>query len=95
MINDETKKKLDMMGMHALVEALEVQEKEVLYKSMTFDERINASVDHAYQIKYNEKVKGLIRRAHFRYPQATSRRYLLCQKRIRQKSNHDINHEQL
>ena len=27
MINDETKKKLDMMGMHALVEALEVQEK--------------------------------------------------------------------
>ena len=24
MINDETKKKLDMMGMHALVEALEV-----------------------------------------------------------------------
>ena len=29
MINDETKKKLDMMGMHALVEALEVQEKRV------------------------------------------------------------------
>ena len=28
MINDETKKKLDTMGMHALVEALEVQEKE-------------------------------------------------------------------
>ena len=28
MINDETKKKLDMMGMHALVEALELQEKE-------------------------------------------------------------------
>ena len=71
MINDETKKKLDMMGMHALVEALEVQEKESLYKSMTFDERLNASVDHAYQIKYNEKVKGLIRRAHFRYPQAS------------------------
>ena len=71
MINDETKKKLDMMGMHALVEALELQEKESLYKAMTFDERLNASVDHAYQIKYNEKVKGLIRRAHFRYPQAS------------------------
>ena len=53
MINDETKKKLDMMGMHALVEALELQEKESLYKAMTFDERLNASVDHAYQIKYN------------------------------------------
>ena len=50
MINDETKKKLDMMGMHALVEALELQEKESLYKAMTFDERLNASVDHAYQI---------------------------------------------
>ena len=70
-VNDETKKKLDMMGMHALVEALELQEKESLYKAMTFDERLNASVDHAYQIKYNEKVKGLIRRAHFRYPQAS------------------------
>lgn len=55
MINDETKKKLDMMGMHALVEALEVQEKESLYKSMTFDERLNASVDHAYQIKCEMK----------------------------------------
>ena len=29
MINDETKKKLDMMGMHALVEALELQEKRI------------------------------------------------------------------
>lgn len=28
MINNETKKKLDMMGMHALVEVLEIQEKE-------------------------------------------------------------------
>ena len=27
MINDETKKKLDMMRMHALVEAFKVQEK--------------------------------------------------------------------
>lgn len=35
MITDETKKKLDMMGMHALVETLETQEKESLYKSMT------------------------------------------------------------
>ncbi len=53
--------------MHVLVKALELQEKESLY----FDERVNASVDHAYQIKYNEKVKGLIHRAHFRYPQAS------------------------
>lgn len=52
MINDETKKKLDMMGMHALVEALELQEKESLYKSMTFDERLNASVDHALMLVY-------------------------------------------
>ena len=38
-VNDETKKKLDMMGMHALVEALELQEKESLYKAMTFEDR--------------------------------------------------------
>lgn len=38
---------------------------------MTFDERLNASINHAYQIKYNEKEKRLIRRAHFRYPQAS------------------------
>lgn len=72
MINDETKRKLDLMSMHSLVEAFEVQEKEILYNSMTFDERINSAVDHAYQIKYNEKVKGLIRRAHFRYPHASA-----------------------
>ena len=72
MINDETKKKLDTMGMHALVEALEVQEKESLYKPMSFDERLNAAVDYAFQTKYNEKVKGLIRRAHFRYPNASA-----------------------
>ena len=72
MINDETKKKLDMMGMHALVEALEVQEKESLYKSMTFDERLNASVDHAYQIKYNEKVKELLATG-INYPTALSK----------------------
>ena len=65
MINDETKKKLDTMGMHALVEALEVQEKESLYKPMSFDERLNAAVDHAFQTKYNEKVKGLIRSEYF------------------------------
>lgn len=34
MINDDTKKKLDAMGMHALIEALEIQEKETLYKSI-------------------------------------------------------------
>lgn len=68
MINDDTKKKLNEMGMNALVQALEAQEKDSLYMSMNFDERLNASVDHAYQIKYNERVKGLIRRAHFRYP---------------------------
>lgn len=72
MINDETKRKLDLMSMHSLVEAFEVQEKEILYNSMTFDERINSAVDHAYQIKYNEKVKGLIRSAHFRYPHASA-----------------------
>lgn len=71
MISDETKKKLDLMGMHALVEDLKTQEKESFYKSMTFDEQLNASVDHAYQIKYNKKVKRLIRRTDFRYPQAS------------------------
>lgn len=72
MINEETKRKLESMGMRALVDALERQEMESLYKSMSFDERLNASVDAAYQIKYNEKVKGLIRRTHFRYPNASA-----------------------
>lgn len=72
MINDGTKRKLEAMGMRTLVDALERQETESLYKSMSFDERLNASIDAAYQIKYNEKVKGLIRRAHFRYPSASS-----------------------
>lgn len=72
MINDETKRKLDEMGMHSLVIALEKQENEILYKSMSFDERINAAVDLSFQMKYNEKVKGLIRRARFRYPNASA-----------------------
>jgi len=44
MISDETKRKLDLMGMHALVNALDTQERESLYKAMTFDERIDSAV---------------------------------------------------
>ena len=40
MINDETKKKLDTMGMHALVEALEVQEKMLESFCIVFTKKI-------------------------------------------------------
>ena len=71
MINEETKRKLVDMDMSALVNALEAQDKEVYYSSLTFEERLAAAMDVAYQVRYNNRIKSIIKRAHFRYPEAS------------------------
>ena len=70
MINEETKRKLIDMDMKALVNALEDQDRELYYSSLTFEERLGAAVDVAYQVRYNDRIRGIIKRAHFRYPEA-------------------------
>ena len=47
MINDDTKKLIDM-GLVSLINALEVQNKEIYYSS-TPDERLSIAVDEAFQ----------------------------------------------
>ena len=70
MLSEETRRKLREMNFGELVEAFDLQEKQPEYMSLTFDERMNIAVDHAYSVKYNSKVHRLIKAAKFRIADA-------------------------
>ena len=71
MINDETRRKLEEMGLEDMLHALEIQSTQQSYLSLSFEERFQMLVDYTYQEKYTNKVKRLIKLAKFRFPQAT------------------------
>ena len=71
MINDETRRKLEEMGLGDMLHALEIQATQQSYLSLSFEERFQLLVDYTYQEKYTNKVKRLIKLAKFRFPQAT------------------------
>ena len=62
--------KLREMNLGELVEALDLQEKQSEYMTLTFDERMNLAVDYTYSAKYNAKVHRLIKAAKFRIADA-------------------------
>jgi DNA replication protein DnaC len=70
MINEETRRKLREMGLEDMIKILDVQDTDIAYSSLAFDERIKIAVDYTYQEKYNDKVKRLIKQAKFRIPNA-------------------------
>lgn len=70
MINEETKRKLRLMNIGEFIEVSEEQERDIQALALSFDERFQMMVDSVYQQKYNEKVKGLIKRSHLRLPKA-------------------------
>lgn len=70
MINVETKRKLRLMNIGEFIEVSEEQERDIQALALSFDERFQMMVDSVYQQKYNEKVKGLIKRSHLRLPKA-------------------------
>lgn len=70
MINNETRRKLEELSLSEFIQALELQEKEPTYQTLSFEERLQLIVDYTYQEKYTNKVKRLSKMAKFRYPQA-------------------------
>ena len=70
MINEETKRKLRLMNIGEFIDVTEAQEQDVQALALPFDDRFQMMVDSVYQQKYNDKVRGLIKRAHLRLPKA-------------------------
>lgn len=70
MINNESIRKLRQMDLSELVDHLEMQEIDNDTRYLSFDERLQLSIDHLYQEKYNTRVKGLIKRSKFRIQDA-------------------------
>lgn len=70
MINEETRRKLRLMNIGEFIEVTEEQEQDVQALALSFDDRFQMMVDSVYQQKYNDKVRGLIKRAHLRLPKA-------------------------
>ena len=70
MINEETRRKLRLMNIGEFIDASEAQEQDVQALALSFDDRFQMMVDSVYQQKYNDRVRGLIKRAHLRLPKA-------------------------
>ena len=79
-LDTETKRKLREMGVTSLVDAFEIQD-DTLTLGMVFEERVKLAVDDAHAAFSHAKVKGLIRRAGLRYPNADLRRLDLIEQR--------------
>ena len=70
MINEETKRKLREMNLNDVIDILDVQQKDPLTLSLTFDERLQRIVDYAYQQRNTKRIQNLIKSAKFRFPHA-------------------------
>lgn len=71
-MNNETKRKLNALGIKELAEAVELQEENTSkYLPLSFDDRLTLAVDYLYQAKYNEKIQRRIKSAKLRYDSAS------------------------
>lgn len=70
MINEQTIRILKKMDLEPLVEGLYSQELDTQVRLLPFDERLQMAIDHLYQEKHNSRVKGIIKRAKLRNPEA-------------------------
>ena len=70
MMNDETKRKLRELNLSEIITAIEIQNQDISYTSLPFDDRIQRMVDYLYQEKYNSKVHRLIKLSNFRLSKA-------------------------
>lgn len=73
MIDSETQRKLNEMKFGEFVEAINILNSHPENYDLSFDEKIVQLVDYVYQEKYNQKVKGLKKRAKLRYTKADAR----------------------
>lgn len=71
-MNNETKRKLNALGIKELADAVELQEENTSkYLPLSFDDRLTLAVDYLYQSKYNEKIQRRIKSAKLRYDSAS------------------------
>jgi len=70
MMNDETKRKLRELNLSEIITAIEIQNQDISYTTLPFDDRIQRMVDYLYQEKYNSKVHRLIKLSNFRLSKA-------------------------
>lgn len=70
MMWEDTKQKLYDLNLAELVTAVEEQEKNPQYASMTFNERLDLAIDAVYHSKYNSHVKRLLTQAKLRFRDA-------------------------
>lgn len=70
-LNEETRRKLRELNLNEIVEIIDEQSKHSEYLELPFNERLQLIVDHVYQVKYNNKVKRLMKSARFRISNAT------------------------
>lgn len=73
MINEETKTKLQVLGIEEFADAIENQQRAGTYDVIPFEERFDNLVDYVYEAKYQKKVESLRRRAKLRFPDADIR----------------------
>lgn len=71
-MNNETKRKLNALGIKEFADAVELQEENTSkYLPLSFDDRLTLAVDYLYQSKYNEKIQRRIKSAKLRYDSAS------------------------
>lgn len=66
MLNDETRRKLLELGLPEIITAIDIQNGDINYSGLSFDERIQHITDYVYQEKFNQRVKRLIKQSRFR-----------------------------
>lgn len=71
MINATTLNKLYEMRLSAMAEAFQYQLKEAKYQELSFEERVGIMVDSEWARRKNNRLLRLIKKAEFRYPQAS------------------------
>ena len=82
MLNEETKRKLRLLNLGPVIEIVDQQDSDVQTVGLSFDQRFQQVVDYLFQDKYDEKVKRLIRSAHFRFKADMHNIYYSPQRRI-------------
>ncbi len=72
LVSEETRRKLRELNLYEMVEALEFQEHNTDFTSLSFEERMGLLVDVVYEKKHNDKVKRLKKGAKFRISNAST-----------------------
>lgn len=73
MISEDTKTKLEVLGIEEFAKAIENQQRAGTFDTIPFEKRFDNLVDYVYEAKYQKKVISLRRRAKLRFPDADIR----------------------